>query len=160
PVLRNYKITGTDGWHYTMSMVTTQNVKADITAPSTTVTNPKSVVPLRDFNGDAKPDLLLQNNAGQIAVWYLNGSGATSASAFLFSGGLGDWRVKGAVDLNSDGNADLVFQNNAGQIAVWYMNGSGGVASSSFLFSGGLGDWKIAGAADINGDGNTDLLFQ
>ncbi len=32
PVLRNYRITGTDRWYYAQSMVTTQNVKADLKA--------------------------------------------------------------------------------------------------------------------------------
>jgi hypothetical protein len=160
PVLRNYKIKGTDGWSYNMSMVTSQNAKADLTPSSTSLTPPKPAKILRDLSGDGKPDLLLQNTAGQIAGWFMNGSGAVSGSAMLYSGGLGDWKVKGLADLNGDGKADLIFQNTVGQIAVWYMNGNGAVSGSAILYSGGLGDWKIAGVADLNGDGNADLIFQ
>ena len=36
PVLRNYRLTGTDGWYYTLSMVTTVNAKADLAVSSGT----------------------------------------------------------------------------------------------------------------------------
>ena len=160
PVLRNYKITGTDGWYYSMSMVTAQNAKADITPASTSLKPPTPAKMLRDLNGDGTADLLFQNTAGQIAVWSMNGSGGVSSSAMLYSGGLGDWKVRGIADLNGDGMADIVFQNTLGQIAVWYMNGSGGISASAMLYSGGLGDWKLAAIADMNGDGNADLVFQ
>jgi hypothetical protein len=160
PVLRNYRITGTDGWYYNMSMVTGQNAKADLTPASTSLTPPKPAKMWRDLNGDDKADLVFQNTAGQIAVWYMDGSGVASSSAMLYSGGLGDWKLRGVADLNGDGKADVVFQNTAGQIAVWYMNGTGGISGSAMLYSGGLGDWKIAAIADLNGDGNADLVFQ
>ena len=113
-----------------------------------------------DTAGNGIPDLIFQNNLGQIAVWYLNASGATTSSAYLYTGSLGDWRVVGAADINGDTKTDLVFQNTDGQIAVWYMNGSGAVTSTGFLSTSSLGDWRIAGIADMNGDGIADLIFQ
>ncbi|MEO6784591.1 MAG: FG-GAP-like repeat-containing protein, partial [Chthoniobacteraceae bacterium] len=113
-----------------------------------------------DLNGDGKDDLVFQNTAGQLAVWYLNGFGSTLTAGFLYSGGLGDWRLVGKADMNNDGNTDLVFQNAAGQIAVWFLNGNGGTLTAGYLYSGGLGDWRIVGIADLNGDGNADLVFQ
>lgn len=160
PVKRNYRITGTDGWYYSMSMVTSQNAKADLTPAATAITPPTPARMWRDLSGDGKADLLFQNAAGQLAAWYMNGSGTASSSTILYSGSLGDWKVKGVADLNGDTKADLVFQNTAGQIAVWYMNGNGGISSSAMLYSGGLGDWKIAAIADANGDSNADLIFQ
>ena len=56
-----------------------------------------------DVNGDNLPDLVFQNNAGQLYARFLDGSGTainfgTSAglvgSVFLYTGGLGDWRVR------------------------------------------------------------------
>ena len=61
-----------------------------------------------DVNGDGVPDLVFQNNAGQIYQWFLNGTGspvnlATGAglkragaagSGYLYPGGLSDWRVR------------------------------------------------------------------
>src|SRR6185436_16095125 len=113
-----------------------------------------------DLNGDIMDDFVFQNTVGQIYVWYLDGSGGVTSGAFLYSSGLGDWRISGLADLNGDGNTDLVFQNNAGQIYAWFLNGSGGVTSGVFIFTGSLGDWKIAGLADLNGDGNADIVFQ
>jgi hypothetical protein len=113
-----------------------------------------------DLNGDILDDFVFQNTAGQIYAWYLDGSGGVTSGAFLYSSGLGDWRLKGKADLNGDGNTDFVFQNTVGQIYVWYLDGSGGATSGAFLYSSGLGDWRIAGLADLNGDGNTDLVFQ
>ncbi len=115
---------------------------------------------VRDFNNDGKVDFVFQNNAGQIAAWFLNNSGATIGTSTLYAAGLGDWRVMATADMNGDGIADFIFQNNAGQIAVWYLNASGTQTSSAIIYPGGLGDWRIAATADINGDGNTDLIFQ
>ena len=114
----------------------------------------------RDLNGDGNADIFFQNNAGQIAAWYLNGAGAVTSSAYLYTGGLGDWKVVGVADMNGDGNSDILFQNNAGQIAVWYLNGSGAATSTAYLYTAGLGDWRVVGVADLNGDGNPDLVFQ
>ena len=83
----------------------------------------RSVSAAGDINGDGIADILFQNNAGQVAVWSMSATGAVTTSAYLYSGSLGDWRLKASADINSDGNADLIFQNSAGQIAVWYMNG-------------------------------------
>ena len=158
PVLRNYHIVGTDGWYYSMSMVTTQNVKADLSSTSTTVIKPSA--PLRDINGDGKGDLVFQNTSGQIAAWYMNSSGSLSGSALIYGGGLGDWKLKGIADLNGDGIADLIFQNTSGQTYAWFMNGKGAVASGAFVYSGGLGDWRLSAIADLNGDGNADIILQ
>ncbi len=113
-----------------------------------------------DMNNDGNADLVFQNGPGQIAVWYMNGAGAATSTAFISALPIGDWRVAGVGDLNGDGAADLVLQNGPGQIAVWYLNGAGTVAGSTFLFSGSLGDWRVVGVADMNGDSNADIIFQ
>ena len=159
PVLRNYRIVGTDGWFYIMSMVTSQNAKADLsTTISPIVTGTGGV--LRDFNGDGKSDILFQNALGQIIVWSMDGSGSRIGSAWISQGAAGDWKVVGVGDMNSDGNADILFQNALGQIVVWYMNGSGSRIGSAWISTGAAGDWKVVGVADMNGDGNADILFQ
>ena len=113
-----------------------------------------------DINGDGSDDLVFQNDPGQVAVWYMNGGGAVTAAAYIYNGGLGDWRVVGVADMNNDGNADILFQNTVGQVAVWYMNGGGGTYSTAFIYSSSLGDWRVVGVADMNNDGNADILFQ
>jgi len=113
-----------------------------------------------DLNGDGNADILFQNTDIEIAVWYMNGSGAATVAASISTANLGDWVVVGVADMNNDGNADILFQNTEGQIAVWYMNGSGAATSTAFISSANLGDWKVVGVADMNNDGNADILFQ
>ena len=52
------------------------------------------VAALSDMNGDGIADLVFQNNIGQIAAWYLNASGGTTSTGYLYTGALGDWRVR------------------------------------------------------------------
>ena len=138
------------------------------------------IVACTDLNGDGFADLIFQNNAGQIYVWFLDGSedainfstgtGLKPGWQFLYPGGLGDWRVVACADVNNDGAADLIFQNGVGQIYVWFLDGTGKTVSfstgaglkpgSRFLYSGGLADWRIGACADMNGDGLPDLIFQ
>ncbi len=114
----------------------------------------------KDLDGDGNADLVLQNAAGQIGAWYFDAAGHAVFSAWINTGGLGDWKVVDTADMNGDGIPDLIFQNAAGQIAVWNMDGKGNVLSSAVLYGGGLGDWRIVAAVDMNGDGHTDLVFQ
>ena len=136
------------------------------------------VVGIGDVNGDGIPDLVFQNGVGQIYAWFLDGTGtqanfSTGAGLkgfrYLYTGGRGDWRVMGIGDVNGDGNPDLVFQNGAGQVYAWFLDGTGnapdfstgaGLRGSGYLYTGGLGDWRVVGIADVNGDGNPDLVFQ
>ncbi|MEO6739459.1 MAG: peptidylprolyl isomerase [Chthoniobacteraceae bacterium] len=125
------------------------------------------LVAVADVNGDGIADLVFQNSAGQIYVWFLNGTGddvdfstgrglittGPAGSKYLYSGGLGDWRIAAAADVNGDGMTDFVFQNSAGQIYIWFLDGTGDDVDfstgsgmqipSRFLYGGALGDWRI-----------------
>ncbi|MCX6982081.1 MAG: peptidylprolyl isomerase [Verrucomicrobia bacterium] len=121
------------------------------------------VVAVADINGDGIPDLVSQNSAGQIYKWILDGTGNTinfstgigikPGYGYLYTGGLGDWRILAVADINGDGIPDLIFQNTAGQIYRWHLDGTGttinystGVGlkpGSGFLYSAALGDWRI-----------------
>ncbi len=133
-----------------------------------------------DVNNDGFADLIFQNSAGQIYVWFLDGTGntinfATGAglkpgSKMLYTAGMGDWRIAACTDMNGDGTTDLVFQNSVGQLFVWLLDGTGtainyatGVGlkpGSKFLYGAGLGDWRLVTCTDMNGDGIPDLVFQ
>ena len=121
------------------------------------------VVAVADINGDGIPDLVFQNSAGQIYKWILDGTGNTinfstgtgikPGYGYLYTGGLGDWRILAVADINGDGIPDLIFQNTAGQIYRWHLDGTGSTINystgvglkpgSGFLYSAALGDWRI-----------------
>jgi len=121
------------------------------------------VVGAADFNGDGHPDLLLQNSAnGQLAIWYMNGTGQVIKSGAAFASITDtNWRAAGAADFNGDGHPDILFQNSAnGQLVIWYMNGEQKIGDSgAFAVASDL-NWKAVGLADFDGDGHPDILFQ
>ena len=66
-----------------------------VTTKAYTVTVTRASIDLqRDMNNDGNAYILFQNTAGQIAVWYMNGSGAITSAVLIYSGGLGDWRLR------------------------------------------------------------------
>src|SRR5207244_208530 len=89
------------------------------------------VVATGDFNGDGQPDLVWQNNARQLTVWYMGGAQGDvfQASSWLSSSGVVGWSVVGTADFNEDGKPDIVWQNDSTrEITVWYMGGPQGDA--------------------------------
>ncbi|MCX6979248.1 MAG: cadherin-like beta sandwich domain-containing protein, partial [Verrucomicrobia bacterium] len=107
---------GTASGHIPLSIGSNNVITIAVTAPAggspqiyTITVTRASVVPSRDWNGDAKPDLVFQNNAGQLYQWALDGTGnaitfspkaGINSFAYLYTGGLGDWRVVGVADVN------------------------------------------------------------
>jgi VCBS repeat protein/fibronectin type III domain protein len=124
-----------------------------------------TIVGMRDFNGDGKPDLVWQNDATQqVVVWYLGGPQGNSFLGWDWLGqdGVAGWYVVATGDLNGDGKPDLVWQNDARQVAVWYMGGAQGntLLWGDWLSSTGVTDWRVVGTGDFNGDGRLDLVWQ
>jgi hypothetical protein len=115
------------------------------------------VVPATDFNGDARPDFLLNNPiTRQTAVWYLNNN--------LFIGSVsgptlpGGWQVVAVADFNRDGHPDyLLFNSTTRATVIWYMNNNVhvGGATGPTLPPG----YSVAGVADFNGDSKPDYLL-
>jgi hypothetical protein len=123
------------------------------------------VVATGDFNGDGKPDLVWQNEARQVAVWYMGGA---QGNTFLWvdwlsSTGVSDWRVVGTGDFNGDGRLDLVWQHDwTRQVVVWYMGGANGNSHQwlAWLTSADVLGWTLVGTADFNSDSKPDLVWQ
>jgi hypothetical protein len=124
-----------------------------------------TIVGMRDFNGDGKPDLVWQNDATQqVVVWYLGGSRGNTlvGSSWLAQDGVAGWYVVATGDFNGDGKPDLVWQNDARQVVVWYIGGAQGntVLWGDWLSSSGVPGWRVVGTGDFNGDGRLDLVWQ
>jgi hypothetical protein len=123
------------------------------------------VVATGDFNGDGKPDLVWQNDARQVVVWYMGGAQGNTVLRWdwLSSTGVTGWRVVGTGDFNGDGRLDLVWQyDGTRQAAVWYMGGAQGntFLRWDWLSSTDVWGWTLVGTADFNGDSKPDLVWQ
>jgi hypothetical protein len=115
------------------------------------------VVPVTDFNSDARPDFLLSNpTTRQTAVWYLNNN--------LFIGSASgptvpaDWQVVAAADFNRDGHPDyLLFNPATRRTVIWYLSGVTlfGANQGPTLPNG----WDLVATGDFNADGYPDLVF-
>jgi hypothetical protein len=113
--------------------------------------------PKGDFNGDGKSDILFQNDAGQPAIYLMNGSAVLSGGPVVGNPGT-VWHAKVAGDFDGDGKADILWQNVDGSVGIWTMNGRGLVGASMVGNPGPV--WQIVGSGDFNGDGKADILFQ
>ncbi|WP_319799192.1 VCBS repeat-containing protein, partial [Nitrobacter sp.] len=76
-----------------------------------------------DFNGDGKADILWRSDAGQVAVWFMDGAHVSNATAVSTLSNA--WQVETTGDFNGDGKDDILWQNTAtGQAVEWLMNGA------------------------------------
>jgi hypothetical protein len=112
----------------------------------------------RDFNADASPDIVWQNNStGQRTIWYMNNTSAFAERVLPTVST--PWQIATTGDFNSDGQVDIVWQNTAtGQRTVWFMNGATWIGEQPLPTVATT--WNIAGANDFNGDGQMDILWQ
>jgi FG-GAP-like repeat len=117
----------------------------------------RPTLPLTDFNGDAKPDLLLFNaGTRQTAVWYMNNNvriGNANGPTLL-----GGWSLASVADFNRDDHPDYLLFNTATRATwIWYMNNNVriGNAFGPTLLAGRT----VAALGDFNIDGYPDYLL-
>jgi hypothetical protein len=115
-----------------------------------------------DVDGNGKPDLLWQNSAGSVVVWFMGGTdGSVFLSGNLLAGDSATWRLVAAADMDGNGKADLIWQSTAGSVIVWYMGRfDGSVLSSGKLLAGDSATWRVAAIGDLDGNGKPDLIWQ
>jgi hypothetical protein len=133
---------------------------SEVALPATTDDLGWRMVGTGDFNQDGNADIVWENeNTGQNAVWYMNGT-IMYLGALIQSAGDLNWRLVGVADFNGDGKPDLLWQNLVvGQNAVWIMNGTTPV-SYNLIASNGDPNWRIVATADLNGDGKPDIILR
>jgi hypothetical protein len=109
-----------------------------------------------DFNADGRTDILWQAPAGDLWVWYMNGTAQTGSASI---GGATAWKVVGTGDFNGDGKPDILWQlmPGAGDLWVSYMNGTTQIDAAPI---NGATTWKVVGTGDFNLDGKPDILWQ
>jgi len=115
---------------------------------------------IADFNGDAKPDLVVVNGSGSLGILCGNGDGTFQPAVNYGSGGSSANSVAVA-DLNGDGKLDLVVTNQTGGnddvVGVLLGNGDGTFKPVVAYSSGGFLPSSVA-VSDVNGDGKPDLI--
>ena len=116
----------------------------------------RPALPPTDFNGDARPDLLLFNaGTRQTAVWYMNNNVRIgNANGPTLPAG---WSLASVEDFNRDDHPDYLLFNSASRATwIWYMNNNVriGNAFGPTLPAG----WTVVALGDFNSDGYPDYL--
>ncbi|GEM_PF-6168198 len=132
--------------------------------PQFTVTNYNLLqgvrsVTIGDLNGDGKPDLVVGNCCGSVAVMLNTGGGTFNAppGSYSLQPGAGGPSVGPGVivDVNGDGKADYVVASNQNHATnVFFGNGDGTLQAPVVIPSYGL----FLAVVDVNHDGKPDLV--
>jgi len=112
-------------------------------------------VAIADVNGDGKPDLLVANVNGSVAVLLGNGDGTFQSAVTYGSGGAADSVV--VADVNGDGKPDVLVGNSGGSLGVLLGNGDG-TFQPALVFGFYLAAINSIAVADLNGDGKLDVV--
>jgi hypothetical protein len=115
-----------------------------------------------DANLDGQIDLLLQHDAGWVAIWRMNKE--THAETVMLSQSVVSeprWQIVGTGDMDRDGFSDILWQHPDGRVAVWYLFGTGyQVRQSAIIATVSDPGWRVAGIEDFNHDGRPDILWR
>lgn len=114
---------------------------------------------LRDFDGDAKPDVITRKPNGTLTLFRGDIYGQfKSATKDIGWGWAGFTALMSPGDFDGDGAMDVMARDKSGQLWLYRGNGSGGWRGSSVIGTGWAGFSEIIPASDFNGDGNSDVL--
>ncbi len=117
----------------------------------------RPALPPTDFNGDARPDLLLFNTGTrQTAVWYMNNNvriGNANGPTLLAG-----WSLASVADFNRDNHPDYLLFNAATRgTVIWYMNNNVRIGNA-FGPTLPVG-WTVVALGDFNSDEYPDYLL-
>jgi hypothetical protein len=114
-----------------------------------------------DFNGDGNSDIAWRDTSGNVAMWEMNGTNVSNASASFVANVPMNWSVAGTGDYDGDSKSDILWYDTSGNVAIWQMNGTTILnQATSFVASVPAGNWSIVGTGDFNGDGRSDILWR
>jgi FG-GAP-like repeat len=117
----------------------------------------RPALPVTDFNGDVRPDLLLFNaGTRQTAVWYMrNNVRIGHANGPTLPGG---WSLANVADFNHDDHPDYLLFNAVTRATwIWYMNNTVRIGNA-FGPTLPVG-WTVAALGDFNSDEYPDYLL-
>jgi hypothetical protein len=115
------------------------------------------------FDGDVKPDIAWHHQvAGQIVLWYMNGSVLTSGTFTTPSSMDINWRLVGVADFSSplDNKPDFVWRHvTTGENLIWFMNNNVRIGEAA---STTLSDirWDLVATGDYNLDLKNDFVWR
>lgn len=109
----------------------------------------------RDYDGDARDDLLLQGADGSLSVWLLDSGGVRTVATLAAAAG---GEVLASGDFDGDGRADVARRDIGGGVELLLLgNGLDAPSAMAGLASGAA--LEPMGAGDYDGDGRSDLLW-
>ena len=104
------------------------------------------------------PNILFQNQNGQMAQWTVSGSSIASGGLIGANPGP-SWFAMGTGAFYTGDTSDIVWQNTNGEVALWQVQGTTLLGGAAVSANPGT-SWHIKGTGDFYGDGNTDILWQ
>jgi len=121
--------------------------------------NPDPIAVARDFDGDARADMVVREGTNA-RVWVMEGAHVASEIPLplIPSGSV----LVGTGDYDGDQNADLLWENaQTGALTLWRLDG-GVVVGTGVLDRSSLPsaeEWHVGGSGDLDGDGADDLML-
>ncbi|MEV7604684.1 chitobiase/beta-hexosaminidase C-terminal domain-containing protein [Paenarthrobacter sp. NPDC089322] len=112
----------------------------------------------KDYNGDAKNDVVARDNGGTLWLYPGNGTGGWLAQRSIGTG----WNTLNAIvptkDFNGDGRSDVLARDTNGVLWLYPGNATGGLQTRVQVATGWAGMTLILGPGDFSGDGKADVL--
>ncbi|GAT86042.1 chitobiase/beta-hexosaminidase C-terminal domain-containing protein [Paenarthrobacter nicotinovorans] len=112
----------------------------------------------KDYNSDAKNDVLARDSAGTLWLYPGNGTGGWLGKVNTGTAWNNYNLIVPTRDFSGDGRSDVLARDGAGQLWLFKGNGTGGWQPAVSVGSGWSGMTAIVAPGDFNGDGKSDVL--